>query len=49
MMVALYAGEAPARRLRIATAIVTAIVVGVIIASVAGKGSSGRRGDTRLH
>lgn len=40
LMLALYAGEVPARRLRVAGVVVTAIVLGVIIASVAGKGST---------
>jgi len=40
LMLALYAAEVPARRLRIAGAIVTTIVLGVLIASVVGKGST---------
>ena len=38
LMLAPYAAEVPARRLHVALAIVVAIVLGMIIASVAGKG-----------
>ena len=37
---ALYAAEVPARRMRIASVIILVIVVGVVIASVAGKGQT---------
>ena len=38
LMLALYAAEMPPRRMRIAVAIVLAVVIGVVILSVAGKG-----------
>ena len=40
LLLALYAAEVPAGRLRVAVALVTAIVLAVIIASVVGKGST---------
>ena len=40
LMLALYAAELPKRLLRVAAALITTIVVGVVIASVAGKGST---------
>ena len=40
LMLAFYAGELPARRLRIASVLVTAIVVAVVVASLAGKQST---------
>ena len=40
LMLALYAAELPKRRLRVAAAVVLTIVVGVVIASVAGKGTA---------
>jgi hypothetical protein len=40
LVLALYAAEVPARRLRVAVVVITMIVVGVIVASVAGKGST---------
>ena len=40
LMLALYAGELPKRRLRVAAAVILTIVVGVLIASVAGKGTT---------
>ena len=40
LMLALYAAAIPRRRLRVAAALVLTIVVGVVIASVAGKGST---------
>jgi len=39
LMLALFAAEVPTRRLRVAGALVVAIVVGVLVASVAGRGS----------
>jgi hypothetical protein len=38
LMFALYAAELPSRRLRVAGALILTIVLGVVIASVAGKG-----------
>jgi Ion channel len=38
LMLALYAAELPKRRLRVAAAVIFTIVVGVVVASVAGKG-----------
>ena len=38
LMLALYAAEMPPRRMRIAVAIILAVVIGVVILSVAGKG-----------
>jgi hypothetical protein len=38
LMLALYAAEMPPRRMRIAGAVILAVVVGVVIASVAGEG-----------
>jgi Ion channel len=38
LMLALYAAEVPPRRMRIAGAVILAVVVGVVIASVAGEG-----------
>jgi hypothetical protein len=40
LMLALYAAELPKRRLRLAAAVILTIVVGVLIASVAGKGTT---------
>ena len=40
LMLALYAAELPKRRLRVAAAVVVTTVVGVLIASVAGKGTT---------
>ena len=39
-MLALYAAELPKRRLRVAAAVIVTIVVGVVIASVVGKGTT---------
>lgn len=39
-MLALYAGEVPRRRLRVAAAVIFAIVVGVVVMSVVGEGMS---------
>ena len=40
LMLALYAAELPKRRLRVAAVVVLTIVVGVVVASVAGKGTT---------
>jgi hypothetical protein len=40
LLLALYAAELPARRLRLAAALVLTIVVGVVIASLVGKGTT---------
>ena len=40
LMLALYAAEVPKRRLRVAAAVILTIVAGVVIASVAGKGTT---------
>jgi Ion channel len=40
LMLALYAAEVPQRRLRVAAVVVLAIVVGAVVASVAGKGTT---------
>jgi hypothetical protein len=40
LMLALYAAEIPQRRLRVAAAVILTIVVGVVIATVAGKGTT---------
>ena len=40
LMLALYAAELPKRRLRVAAAVILTILVGVLIASVAGKGTT---------